>query len=772
VGRTQTNHLLDAALEYAELGQPVFPLWPIKGKKCTCGRPKCSAVGKHPRVSQYKATTDEAQIRRWWKRWPTAGIGGVTGEYALLDIDPKADGMDSLAKLVSEEGDLPSTAVAQTGQYGEERGLHYWFRMPEDVQRSTKIGVRDGIDLLCSVPRFGVLPPSPHKSGVDYDWLTSFDEAVEIPDHLLELTEEYVAPSDSFDVRPGERSRPSGAVRDFLNRDHDPEGSQREFLTRVSRHMLGNGDSVEEVAQTIWTIVDETWENRDPDDPWTEGEITYIVEDLFRKGPTSSMAKDFHTPDDFGNAHRLLDSYDEGHVLFVEAWGKWYVWDTVQARFVEDQGTILQRRWEKITWDEVRKIDKDPKASAEDKRKAIRHWHTQRNRSKIDAAVYLARGVRPPTRPNELNADPWLLNCKNGILDLRTGELEPADPRALLTKRTRAEFNPDAKGKLWQRFLNEVVPDKKLQRFLQVAFGYTLTGLTDEHKFFYVHGPPGTGKTTFLEIFHHALGNYAEAADPKSFMLERGGYAGSASGPSEDIARLSNARLVATHEVEASQQFAEAKISHLTGGESVTARFLHQQTFDFVPQFKVWFTANHKPKVSGSSRSGIWRRIMVIPFEQQIPASELDPTLPARLKDQEEMASVLMWALDGLKEWREKNAEGNMMEVPSLVAEEIKEYKDESDHVALFISEHVKVLEPAKGVKLAPKKHRVPQSVLYDIYLGWCSSQKIRYPKGRQAFNRDLDDRGIERRSAASDYGDVATCWMWLDVVGVPKVRA
>lgn len=753
--------MLDAALEYAAAGLPVVSLHGIRSNgTCTCGRPDCNSPGKHPRTKNglNDATTKTTTIKKWWGKdqWPNASIAGVGGSFLCLDVDSKSGGQGSLEELIADNAPLPETAVSLTGRYNGSRGTHYWFKVPEGWKVASKIGIRKGLDIRAS-RGYAVLPPSPHTTGVNYEWVTPFSEVQEAPEWLLSLAPEAIEGTSTW--VPDPKFHMSKDVRDFLSGklEVDP-GEQREFLVRAARSVLATGKSVDTAANLLFEGsngeggISASLTSREP---WTYEEVLYIVEDIYRKPPSSGMVKSFgeekYTRDDWGNAYRLIDSFDEGKVFHVHEWGKWYIWSKDEERWVEDDGSKIRRAWEGVTktlWEE---------SFGQDDKHQMRFVLRSRSRSATENAAFLGRDcVRK--RPDELNADKFLLNCKNGVLNLENGEFFKNDPEYFLTKQVRAPYVKDAFSDLFYQILEDLVPDKNLQLFLQKAFGYTLTGSTEEHKFFYFYGPPGTGKTTLLEAFNYLLGNYSETAEPATFMLQNPASAG----PSEDIARLSAARMVVTHEVEENSRWAEAKVAHLTGGDRVTARFLHQNSFEFYPNFKLFFSANHKPRVSGSSNSGLWRRIMVVPFDQVVPEEKRDPMLLKKLRQEEHATAMLAWAVEGCKMWMEDYHKERLMTVPQLIKEEVETYKAESDHVLEFSDDLL--------IQTNDEKDRLPKTDLYQVYRAWCEKTGRRGYYTTNKLTRSLMDKGFKWKPAQYEK-KVRDCWVGIKVKGLPQIK-
>lgn len=728
--------MLYYALTYAAVGIPVIPVHSVlEDGTCTCGKADCKQAGKHPRVSKgfKEATTDPKRIKQWWKegRWPNASIAGRGGTWLCLDIDAKSDGLNSLERLVASNSPLPDTAVVETGEYevdGEMvRGRHYWFRMPEGQTAATRAGVLPGIDIRCH-NGYAVLPPSSHKSGVKYEWVEgcSIEDATTAPDWLLEMLPEVVESDASWEPT---LVPPKKDVWDFVNGEADPVpiGEQRAFLPRFIRALLGTGRDVEAVTNMIWEPVKE-WDNDPSAEPWTKEDILYMVEDLFRKGPNSAPQKDFSKKradeTDLGNGLRLVDAYPEGHLMFIPEWNIWYIWDG--QNFIEDSGAAVRAKF----GDEVclKMYEEALKEGDGDAVKRISsHVLRSRMRPRVEAALWAA-GDLVATSGRELNQNPDLLNVQNGVIDLETGELLDPDPSYLMTKQSKATYDPDAESDVWEEFLERIVPEADLRDFLQKAFGYTLTGHTWEQKFYYLHGPPASGKTTLLEAFSHLMGNYAEAAEAATFMRRDLQATG---GPSEDIARLSNSRMVVTHETESGTAWAEGQISKMTGTDKMTARFAYGKTFEFYPKFKLWFSANNIPRVSGG-RSGLWRRIMVVPFEQEIPEKEQDPLLLMKLRSSEVQQAILAWAVRGSILWYEDRANGKKMKVPEIVREEVAAYRRDADPTARFFEEMVDVTHTDDD--------RITSADLYSLYTWWTEKEGIKYPKKRIAFGKRVTE--------------------------------
>jgi putative DNA primase/helicase len=275
----------------------------------------------------------------------------------------------------------------------------------------------------------------------------------------------------------------------------------------------------------------------------------------------------------------------------------------------------------------------------DDERKACAQFARKCESTDRKKAALVSAQSEPgiPVAPEQFDADPFLLNCVNGTVDLRTGELQPHRRADLITRLCPVQYDPAAHSPLWDRFLEEATgANREVGQFLQRAVGYSLTGATSQEVLFFVHGPGGSGKSTFPEAIKAVLGEYGKSADFETFISRRDGGA-----IRNDVAELAGRRFVVSIEVDEGKKLAEGLVKLLTGGDTVRARFLYQEAFDYVPQFKLWLAANHAPKVRHDD-SAMWRRILRIPFDQVVPKEKRDPSLKARLKDVNESGPAVL----------------------------------------------------------------------------------------------------------------------------------
>jgi putative DNA primase/helicase len=321
---------------------------------------------------------------------------------------------------------------------------------------------------------------------------------------------------------------------------------------------------------------------------------------------------------------------------------------------------------------------------------------------------------------DELDTDPFLLACANGTLDLRTGELRPHNPANLVTRGTNVHYNPDAECQRWLRFLEEVFQgDEELIAFVRRAVGYTLTGDTRERVFFVLHGAGKNGKSKFIFALQHILGvdELARTCQFDSFLRSRNDK-----GVREDLARLHRARLAVAIESGEDRRLDAAIVKQLAGGgDRITCRFLYKQSFEYVPEFKIWLVTNHLPRVDGDD-DAIWDRLRLIPFEVSFEGRE-DKTLEQTLAA--ELPGILAWAVRGCLEWQRDG-----LGLPPAVAKATNEYRQDEDVLGAFLAERCTLGGDAAV------------SDLYEAYEAYCKDLGER-PMTKNRLGRRLRKRGV-----------------------------
>ena len=418
--------------------------------------------------------------------------------------------------------------------------------------------------------------------------------------------------------------------------------------------------------------------------------------------------------DDSGNAERMNDafgevlkwSYVEKKWLFYEG-GKWHYDDIGYHRHIADAVVAMIEQDYPLYQD-------DP-----DTEKAFMK-HLKRSRS-FSGKTNMIREYEhySPILPRMLDKHKMLLNCKNGTLNLKTGELSPHDRGNFMTKQIPVNYNPDApEPKLWLKFLDDIFrSDPYMIRYIQKCCGYSLSGSTEEQCLFFLHGSGGNGKSVFLEIIRYILGDYATNIQPQTIMMQNR----SGSSPNGDIARLKGARLVTSVEPNEGAWLDEGLVKQLTGDDVVTARKMFSDEFEFKPEFKLWMATNHKPRIKGTD-NGIWRRIHLIPFTVQIPPEKMDKHLKYKLVQEAE--SILKWIIDGCLLWQNEG-----LTMPKAVKDATQEYRNEMDTLGAFLE--ACCIEGQGEVKA---------SALYSVYAKW-ADENNEYKLSNTKFGNEMVKR-------------------------------
>lgn len=378
---------------------------------------------------------------------------------------------------------------------------------------------------------------------------------------------------------------------------------------------------------------------------------------------------------DSANAERFVRLHKD-RVRYCAKFGQWYVWDG--QRWVKDARSLAMQL-AKETGQAMLSV---AKAEGTD---AVRFAKSSNNRQSLENMLALA-AVHPDMaiEPDALDSDPYLLNCNNGTLDLRTQKLSPHDPTQLLTKLCPVDYVAGSASADWERFLESVMPDAEHRQFLRRWFGYCLTGETKEQKFLIFLGDGANGKSTLLDVVQAVLGDDFAIQGSPDLLVDKPRD----SHPTNRM-DLFGRRLVVCTETEMDQRLAESLLKQLTGSDVIRGRQMRQDNWQFQPTQKLILCTNHMPKLSGGD-DALWRRIVVVPFSMRFwdaatdaPGLETlrqDKGLPQRLKSQG--AAILAWMVEGSREWL---AEG--LPVPDSLRQLTAEHRGKVDLMQQFIKE-------------------------------------------------------------------------------------
>lgn len=414
-------------------------------------------------------------------------------------------------------------------------------------------------------------------------------------------------------------------------------------------------------------------------------------------------------------AYRLAAAYGS-RLMYVRGIG-WHVWDG--ERWAEDEKDTAKTA--------VLDILRQALAESLDDKELRADVRKCESASGVAGVLDLASAL-PALRAAivDLDADPYLLNCANGTLDLRTRQLRPHNPADRITRVTRGAYDPTADRTTWDGFLASVLPDDEERAYLQRVIGQSAYGRVREHLFPVLTGSGSNGKGTAYGAITNALGDYATIINPDLLMASER----SSGGP--EMMTLLGARLVVGSETEEGRQLDAATMKRLTGGDEMTARRLYQEPVRWIPTHQLIYVTNHLPKVKGNDPA-VWRRIRVVPFDVVVAEADRDQTLPERLELSAD--AILTWAVQG---WFNYEDQGGMNE-PDSVRLATDNYQTESDAVKRFIQ-----AECVTG----PYAHAKTRD-LHHAWTTWAAADGAD-PLKETPFAKELDRLGYEARRTSA----------------------
>jgi putative DNA primase/helicase len=488
-----------------------------------------------------------------------------------------------------------------------------------------------------------------------------------------------------------------------------PEGKRNDELTKYAGYFLGRNCNYEEALKKLQAINQTKCQP-----PLPDREVETITRSIYNKERIkikTELEKENLTEvlnaKIFANMYKNQLVYCEKFKSFFSyEFGKWQetTLPTVTKKAVE----VI-----KYFYNQASTIDEE-----QERKRLIRHGLKNENKRALRDMVELAKGYLE-IKPEELDKDNYKINLLNGTYDLQTQEFYQHKPEDYFTKQMNVKYNPEAKPKLWLDFLNTIFNNNQdLIDFIQKALGYSLSGDVGEDCFFLLHGTGANGKTTFLNTIQAIWNDYAKKIQAET-LLQRANNQ-----PTNDIVRLRKTRLVIASELPENKRINENLIKELTGRDTITARPLYQEFFEFKPTFKIWIATNHKPVVRDDSY-GFWRRIRLIPFEIKIKNPE--EKYEERLLEEKE--GIFNWILEGYINWSEKG-----LGMPEIVEKATNGYREQEDILADFFEEkcdfsNVEAITATKE--------------LYEAYCKWSEANNI--PKmSIRAFGRKLEERDLK----------------------------
>lgn len=440
---------------------------------------------------------------------------------------------------------------------------------------------------------------------------------------------------------------------------------------------------------------------------------------------TKKVERKFYSYDDTGNAQRFTENFGES-VRYSYTRKNWYFYND-KIWQLDNEGRVkglVDKTLEIMKKEPIFKSDDVDEEKA--KENLLKHVKYSRGSNGKTNMLKESQHLLPVSAET-FDRDKHLINVQNGYIDLKTGDLNNHDRNKYFTKISTVEYTDKIDCPLWTGFLNQIFDgDKELIDYMQRSVGYSLSGSTEEQVMFFLYGNGRNGKSVFLDIITEMMGNYTTNIQPQTLMVKQ-----QSNNANPDIAKLDGARLVTSTEPNEGMRLDEGLVKQITGGDTVTARFLYGDEFDYTPQFKLWMATNHKPIIRGTD-DGIWRRLVVVPFNVQIPESEVDKNLKYKLR--REMTAILNWAVEGYQLWKIRG-----LDEPEVIKNQRGDYRSEMDPVELFIQECC-TRNPGE---------REQASKLYQAYKNWAIDNN-QYVMNHIKFGKEMKNKFEPKKSGVN----------------------
>lgn len=439
----------------------------------------------------------------------------------------------------------------------------------------------------------------------------------------------------------------------------------------------------------------------------------------FNQAPLKEKKTPPRSWDDMGMAQRFLDRFPD-NFLYSFTDKKWYVFNG--SYWEQDNQGLIEKAADKV----INNLKNESLVIQDDvdKDKAQKAWQkfikSERSRSSkvnmINEIKHLVSVLH-----SEWDKEKMMLNTPSGYIDLTNGTLHDHDYKKMFTQETGVDFTEKVDCPQWLEFLDQTFNhDKEVIHFAQKAMGYSLTGSNSEQVMFIPYGNGRNGKSVFLNVLKYVAGSYAKTMNAETIMQKRNN---SSQGPSSDIARLESARLVISSEANEGDRLDESLIKQMTGGDTLVARYSYGSDFEFNPTFKLWMATNHMPNIHGTDE-GIWRRLVIIPFNHTVKKENVDKNLEDKLKA--ESMGILKWAIDGAMMWQREG-----LNEPDSIKSAGKGYREEMDVIQAFVDENCQI-NPGFSVKAFE---------LFNAYRDWADETNNWKGMSNTKFGREISKR-------------------------------
>ena len=419
---------------------------------------------------------------------------------------------------------------------------------------------------------------------------------------------------------------------------------------------------------------------------------------------------------DYLNSAMFVEEHGE-RVRYSPELSRWFVWN---GSWWEEDRTEVVCDLARQTIDGLRQWAGRADSPGEFKSRAA-HYKESSRAPRRDGMLAIARTDRAvAVAVDDLDRHPHLLACRNGTVDLRSGELRAARGDDLLTRGVGLDFVPGAASEAWDRFLDTIFDgDHELLGYVQRLAGYSATGEAGEHVLPIAYGTGANGKTQFARALQIILGEHAMMA-PEGLLVQQRN-----SQHEERKAVLRGRRLVISDELEQRSTLAEGLVKSLTGAARLSARHLYGRRFDFTPTHTIWLLTNFPPRVNGTDEA-IWRRLRLVPFAVTIPVAERIPDYGSWLATEHGQA-ILAWVVQGAVEYY-----ANGLGEAEAVATATMGYRESEDTFQHFLEDST-----------VPIGGRTPVKQLRGAWTDWAKANDLR-PGRDQDFVRALESHGVE----------------------------
>lgn len=707
---------------YTRLGLNILLVHGFVDGQCTCGSPQCSSPGKHPLHSNgvYGATTDLSWLEAQLNAFPHSNIAIAAGKDSgiiFLDLDtPEA------IEAVRKQG-IPLTWKFTTGK-GEQHIFKY-PNLPDELYVQNAVQIAPGIDIR-SDGGYSVVPPSNHYSGRKYYWGADPEthELMDIPQWL-------------YDKLIIKNKSASSNTQLTEHAQIQTEGGRNDYLFKVGTSMRAARFSGEEIR-----LVLHERNMRSCSPPLPEDEVNDIIDSIVQRyapGVHDEMSEKvreklgdveslpiilLNAPlSDSGNAECLID-------LFGQDFRSCKAMTKTKS---ESKGIF---HWNGSIWQEDitrefrtcalwtargRKTISQNAETVEERKRLYKFSNDSENVGKLEAMCELA-STNPAVAVPESTWDtnPLKLSVLNGTINLENGQFEEPSREDFITKQANVAYDENAECPLWEKTVSEIFADNpEIVPYIQRVFGYSLTGMTDQHLMWFWYGGGANGKSTILNTFKALLGDLAATTSFSTFDTKND------NGRNDGLAELRGKRFVAASEGEQGRSIAEAKIKLVVSNDEVSCRFLFNNLFTYRPTYKVILASNHLPEIKGTDK-GIWRRVHLVPFNQTFEGDARDPDLEKKLLD--ELSGILNWCLRGLQDFWERGG----VDPPAVVLYSTRNLETRSDLFQQWFEE-----------RLTPKEESVLRKgsayLDYRTYLRTSGES----PLAKMAWSARMEEMGV-----------------------------